>query len=115
MEGHLSDLTEPQQRFLRTAASEEAKQQLARALTRVWLALVGLSLTVVGYGFYITFESGGLVRQLNQTSAQAQENAQQNQALMNIIRTDEVTAASTNATLVQLQIQLNRIESKVDK
>lgn len=104
------ELTVPQERLVRDVASIAAEQHVTKALKRVWMGMIGIILTVCGWGFWLSFETGVHLNKQDNNYQQLQFQASEIQQLVNSRSLDESQAAATNATLIQMQSQLNRIE-----
>lgn len=101
------DLTIPERRVLVETASRVSQRHVSNALTRVWVSLLIMACTLIGEVVYVAFNTGQHLQQLNANTATVL-------ALTNARVVDETQLAAMNATLIQMQIQLNRIEDKVD-
>jgi len=112
---HEDELTIPQEHLVRNVASIAAEQQVTRSLRRVWYGMIGIIITVMGWGIYLSFETGIRANRQDNNYLQLQQQAAEIQQLTNTRALDESEAAATNATLAQIQIQLNRIEYQSDK
>jgi len=55
---HEDELTIPQEHLVRNVASIAAEQQVTRSLRRVWYGMIGIIITVMGWGIYLSFETG---------------------------------------------------------
>ena len=109
------ELTIPQEHLVRNVASYAAEQHTTRALGRVWKSLVGLALIILGQSFYVVYNTGAKVQQQDVNTAQISALVAARQSDVAVRTVDENQLASMTATLNQMQMQLNRIENKVDK
>lgn len=109
------ELTIPQERLVRDVAAIEAEQQVTRALRRVWYGMLGIIVTVMGWGIFLSFETGVRADRQDNNFMQIQALNGEVEQLANARTIDESQASATNATLAQIQIQLVRIENQVDK
>lgn len=102
------DLTVPQQRTVRNLATMVAEQHISKTLKRVWLSLMALVATIIGQSIYIAYNTGARVQQQEMNTA----------TIANLVTariSDESQLSYMNATLTQMQIQLNHIDSKLEK
>ncbi len=101
------DLTEPQTQELHRLVGDITERHIAKTVKGMWLSVVGLGLMMVVQGFYIAYISGTKVQELTNDTTQLG-------VLENAKSLDEIQLSSINATLIQMNTQLNRIEDKVD-
>ncbi len=101
------DLTEPQTQELHRLVGDITERYIAKTVKGMWLSVMGLGLMVVVQGFYIAYISGTKVQELTNDTTQLG-------VLENAKSLDEIQLSSINATLIQMNTQLNRIEDKVD-
>ncbi len=101
------DLTEPQRRELQTLVGTIAERHIAKTVKGIWISVLGLGMMVVVQGFYIAYISGTKVQELTNDTAELV-------VLENSKSYDENQLAAINATLTDMNSQLNRIENKVD-
>lgn len=109
------ELTVPQEQLVRDVASIAAEQHVTKALRRVWQGMIGVIVAIICQGLYLAYETGVHLDRQDNNYQQIQLQANEIQQLTNARTIDESTAAATNATLVQMQIQLNRIEEYQQK
>ena len=112
---HEDELTIPQEHLVRNVASIAAEKHVTAALRRVWQGLIGVVFAIIGQSIYIAYETGIHLNRQDNNYQQLQIQASEIQQLSNARSLDESQAAATNATLAQIQIQLNRIEYQSDK
>ncbi len=98
------DLTEPQFQELHTVVTEITDRHIEKIVKRMWLSIVALGVMLVLQGFYISYISGTKVQELSQDTEVVGE-------LQNARMLDEEQLAAIRATLVQINVQLNRIEN----
>ncbi len=101
------DLTEPQTQELHRLVGDITERHIAKTVKGMWMSVVGLGLMVVVQGFYIAYISGTKVQELTNDSAELV-------VLENAKSYDEIQLSGINATLTEMNTQLNRIENKVD-
>jgi len=101
------DLTEPQTDELHRLVGDIAERHIAKTVKGMWLSVFGLGMMVVVQGFYIAYISGTKVQELSSDTAELY-------VLENAKSYDEMQLSAINATLTQMNTQLQRIENKVD-
>ncbi len=101
------DLTEPQQKELQHFVVGVAERHISKTVRGMWISVIGLGLMIVVQGFYIAYLSGTKVEELSTDTVELQQ-------LENARSYDERNLSAINATLLQMNAQLTRIENKVD-
>ncbi len=84
-----------------------AERHVDKIVRRMWMSVMGLGLIVILQGFYIAYISGTKVQELTGDTAALV-------ILQNARTGDERQLSSISTTLADMQVQLNRIESRVD-
>ncbi len=101
----IPDFTEEQNSVIRHWITKGVVQQVQRVITRIWVTVLALALTVAFEGLYISYVTGAKVEELNSDHA-IMLRLQETTAL------NEINEASMNATLRDMKVQLNRIEKQ---